>query len=176
MTQQIFYNAQVDISELPSAFELDWRPLQHAYRSLLLISTGFGCAVFITLVSLSLPFLNFPTWIPLTAVGVILCISGIQVLSIVKGFPYKGYALRVHDMLYRTGWLYKKQIAIPLIRVQHVDMRQGLIERIFGLYRINIYTAGGDSSDLTIPGLLEIEAQRLKKYILRETTSQDEEE
>jgi membrane protein YdbS with pleckstrin-like domain len=176
MEQHIFRNAQVDISLLPSAFDLQWMPLQRAYRRLLLLSTAFGCAVFIAIISLSLPLLNLPGWIPLTAMGVVLAVTAIQVLGIVKGFPYKGYALRQHDMLYRTGWLYKKQIAIPLIRVQHVDIRQGLFERVFGLYRINIYTAGGDSSDLTIPGLLEIEAQRLKEYILKETTSGDEEE
>jgi len=176
MAQLIFENGQVDLSSLPSAEHLDWSPLETSYKRLLLLSTAFGSAVLIAAVSFVLPFAQLPPWIPLGAVGLILLIGAVQVLAVLKGFPYKGYAVRMHDLLYRTGWLYKKQIAIPFTRVQHVDIRQGLFERFFGLYRLNIYTAGGESSDLTIPGLPEHKAQRLKEYILRETIARDEEE
>lgn len=161
---------------LPTADGLSWRPLEPAYRRLLLLSTAFSCAVFIALISLILPFTGLPMWVPLASVGFVLAFTLFQVFAIMMGFPYKGYAVRVRDVLYRTGWLFKKQIAVPLTRVQHVDMRQGMFERLFGLYRLNIYTAGGESSDITIPGLLEMDAQRLKEYILRETTWRDEEE
>jgi membrane protein YdbS with pleckstrin-like domain len=72
--------------------------------------------------------------------------------------------------------LYKQQIAVPFNRIQHVDIRQGILERAFGLSKLNVYTAGGQSSDITIPGLRDDQAQRLKEYILRETTTQDEQE
>ena len=176
MTQEIFQNGQVDILSLPTADGLTWTPLEDRYRRLLLLSTAFASAVFIAGVSLTLPLMEVPPWVALSAVGIILLIAAIQTLAIVKGFPYKGYAIRTHDLLYRTGWLYKKQIAIPFSRVQHVEIRQGIFERVFGLHRLNVYTAGGDSSDLTIPGLPERTAQRLKEFILRETTTRDEEE
>lgn len=176
MMQEIFRNAEVDLGQLPSAEDLSWRPLEPAYRRLLLLSTCFSCAIFVGLTMLILPFAGVPMWIPMAAVGLVLLITAVSVIAILKGFPYKGFALRARDILYRTGWLFKKQVAVPFMRVQHVDIRQGAFERLFGLYKINIYTAGGESSDITIPGLLETDAQRLKEYILRETTWRDEEE
>jgi hypothetical protein len=107
------------------------------------------------------------------AYAVVIVFTILQLISIYKGFVFKGYALRMHDILYKSGWLYKKQIAIPFNRIQHVDIRQGLFERAFGLSKLNVYTAGGQGSDITIPGLLDDDARKLKEYILRETTDAD---
>ncbi|HLF65197.1 MAG TPA: PH domain-containing protein [Saprospiraceae bacterium] len=176
MQQEIFQNVQIDLSLLPSAGGLDWKPLQQSYRRLLLLSVGLWCAVLIAGITIAIPVTQLPTWVPLLAYAVVIVFSLLQVIFIIKGFPYKGYALRMHDILYKTGWLYKKQIAVPFNRIQHVDIRQGVFERAFGLSKLNIYTAGGQGSDITIPGLLDEEAQHLKEYILRKTTAQDEEE
>ena len=174
--QEIFQNTQIDLSQLPAASDLVWRPLQRSYRQLLLLSSVLRCAVFIALITIVTPFVNIPIWLPFIAYIVVIAFTLFQILAIFLGFPYKGYAQRTHDVLYKTGWLYKKQIAVPFIRIQHVETRQGVFERAFGLSKINIYTAGGQSSDITIPGLPEDDARQLKEFILRETTSRDEEE
>ena len=174
--QEIFKNTQIDLSQLPTASDLAWRPLQRAYRQLLLLSSILRCAVFIALITIAFPFVEVPVWLPLVAYLFVIAFTLLQILAIFMGFPYKGYALRTHDILYKTGWLYKKQIAVPFTRIQHVETRQGIFERAFGLSKINIYTAGGQSSDITIPGLPEDVATRLKEFILRETTARDEEE
>jgi membrane protein YdbS with pleckstrin-like domain len=176
MQQEIFQNTQIDLSVLPSVGELNWKPLQRSYKRLLLLSTVLWCAAFIAGITIAIPIVNVPIWVPLLAYGFVISVALLQLLFIVKGFPFKGYALRMHDILYKSGWLYKKQIAVPFNRIQHVDIRQGVFERAFGLSKLNIYTAGGNSSDITIPGLLDEDAQRLKEYILRETIAQDEEE
>ncbi len=176
MQQEIFQNSQIDIALLPSVNDLEWKPLQPSYRRLLLLSTALWCAVFIAGITISIPLINLPIWISLLAYAVVIVISLLQLLFIVKGYPFKGYGLRMHDILYKTGWLYKNQIAVPFNRIQHVDIRQGVFERAFGLSKLNVYTAGGGGSDITIPGLLDEEAQRLKEFILRKTTVQDEEE
>jgi uncharacterized protein len=175
MAQEIFENTEIRLTELPSVDTLQWHPLERIYRRMLLLLAAFRCAVLVTVVVVIMPFVDIPAWIPLAVVCAILVVTLVQVLFIVQGFPYKGYAVRSRDVLYRTGWLFKRQIAIPLSRLQHIEVRQGILERLFGLSRINIYTAGGESSDLTIPGLPEQDAQRLKEYILRETTVSDEE-
>lgn len=176
MTQEIFQNGQVDISLLPTATDLTWKPLESGYRQMLLLLAALQFAVLVAVISLVLPFTDLPAWVPFIGLAAVALIAAVQVLSIVKGFPYKGYVLRTHDLLYRTGWLFKKQVAVPVGRIQHVDIRQGIYERAFGLYKINIYTAGGESSDITIPGLREQDAQRIKTFILNETALQDEEQ
>lgn len=40
---------------------------------------------------------------------------------------------------------------------------------MYSLYSLKIYTAGGHSSDLVIPGLAEDKAQGLKEFILKKT-------
>ncbi|MDX1479761.1 MAG: PH domain-containing protein, partial [Saprospiraceae bacterium] len=71
--------------------------------------------------------------------------------------------------------LYKRQTTIPFTRIQHVDVRQGVLERSYDLGKLNIYTAGGQGSDLSIPGLRFDEAQRLKAFILGKVTEDEEE-
>jgi membrane protein YdbS with pleckstrin-like domain len=44
-----------------------------------------------------------------------------------------GYAIREKDITYQSGWLWKSMTTIPFNRVQHCDIRQGLIDRQFGL-------------------------------------------
>jgi len=98
-------------------------------------------------------------------------ISGIAVLILftvvisVMGFPKKGYLLRERDISYKTGLIYYKQISVPFNRVQHVEVSQGILGKIFGLSSIKIYTAGGSASDLSIPGLAATDAQKLKAFI-----------
>ena len=90
-------------------------------------------------------------------------------------FPYKGYAIRQRDIIYKKGWLWKSVTTVPFNRVQHCDIKQGLIERQFNLSSLNVYTAGGQNSDLTIPGLEFEMAEKYKAFILK-TISSDEEE
>lgn len=108
-----------------------------------------------------------------TPPGLILAavISGIAVLILfivvisVMGFPKKGYLLRERDISYKTGLIYYKQISVPFNRVQHVEVSQGILLKIFDLSSIKIYTAGGSASDFSIPGLAVADAQKLKTFI-----------
>jgi len=102
----------------------------------------------------------------LTAIisGIVILIAYSITISIL-GFPKKGYLLRERDISYKTGLIYYKQISVPFNRVQHVEVSQGVLGKIFGLSSIKIYTAGGSASDLSIPGLAVADAQKLKAFI-----------
>jgi hypothetical protein len=105
--------------------------------------------------------------------GVILAfvITGIAVVIVystvisVLGFPKKGYLLRERDISYKTGLIFYKQISVTFNRIQHVEISQGILGKIFHLSSVKIYTAGGNASDLSIPGLLSTDAQKLKAFI-----------
>jgi membrane protein YdbS with pleckstrin-like domain len=77
------------------------------------------------------------------------------------------YAVREHDLLIRSGVVFRRWSAIPLARVQHVDTRQGPLERSFGLQRLLVYTASGVSADGVIPGLSEGDAHALRDALAR---------
>lgn len=77
------------------------------------------------------------------------------------------YGVRDHDLLVESGVLFRHTVSIPLDRIQHVDTRQGPLERAFGLSRLVIYTAAGVSADGSIPGLEEAQADALRDALVR---------
>jgi membrane protein YdbS with pleckstrin-like domain len=68
-------------------------------------------------------------------------------------FERWGYAIQEDQLLIAHGVLFRSMVAIPLGRVQHVDVRQGPIEQWLGLARLSVHTASGLGSDGVIPGL-----------------------
>lgn len=78
-----------------------------------------------------------------------------------------GYAIRERDLLVKSGVLLQRQSAVPHNRIQHVDTRQGPIERAFGLSSVVVYTASGLSSDGSIPGLDTQTAEALRDELAR---------
>ncbi len=77
------------------------------------------------------------------------------------------YALRPHDLWIGRGVLFRQQTVVPLSRLQHVDTRQGPIERLLGLSRLLVYTASGMAPDGGIPGLDKEVARRLRDDLAR---------
>ena len=91
-------------------------------------------------------------------------------------FKRQAYALREFDLLYRKGVIFRHLLAIPFNRVQHCEIKQGPIARAFGLSTLEIYTAGGQSSDLAIPGLPADTAAQLKNFIIQSTAQYDDQQ
>lgn len=112
-----------------------------------------------------------------------LWIGGIAIITVsmasfllrIYGFKRKKFAIRERDILYKEGLIWRSLTVVPFNRVQHAEVHQGPVERLFQLSRLKIYTAGGSTSDMTIAGLGPEEAYRMKHFILSKT-SEDEEE
>lgn len=83
------------------------------------------------------------------------------------------YAVREYDLLVQAGVLFRRWSAVPHNRIQHVDTRQGPLERALGLARLQVFTAAGMSADGSIPGLAEAEAERLRDILSRRGSIDD---
>ena len=77
------------------------------------------------------------------------------------------YAVREHDLLVQHGVIFRTWSSIPLNRIQHVDTRQGPLERALGLARLLVYTASGVSADGSIPALSVEVAEGLRDELSR---------
>lgn len=78
------------------------------------------------------------------------------------------YALREGDLLIARGVLVHTITAIPLARIQHVDIQRGPIEQWFGLAHVQIHTAsGGLRHDGGIPGLALADAEALRDTLIQ---------
>lgn len=72
-----------------------------------------------------------------------------------------GYLEKDDDLLLRRGILFRRHVAVPYGRIQYVDIRQGPLQRAFGLTYIVITTAGGGTAS-TFEGLKMAESERLR--------------
>ncbi len=109
--------------------------------------------------------------------GLILLFSLLVLYTLLMAFynyKLRGYALRENDIIYKSGVLTQTFTTIPFNRVQHCEISQGPIDRLFNLNSLLIYTAGGQGSDIKIVGLEPLEASQLKEYIVSSTLSSSE--
>jgi uncharacterized protein len=69
-------------------------------------------------------------------------------------------------LLMRYGILFVEERAVPVRRMQHVDLVRGPIERLFGLATLVVFTAGNEGSSFRVPGLRVARAQQLRDRIV----------
>jgi uncharacterized protein len=72
-----------------------------------------------------------------------------------------GYAEREDDLLVRHGLMWRTVVVVPYGRMQFVDVYAGVVDRMFGLAKVQLHTASA-RSDAYIPGLGPQEAARLR--------------
>jgi len=172
-----FTNLQIDTDELPRAGDLQMQPMAEVYRRESLTQM---LIIFIPLLVLSLVPQLFPITppqlktllllVPLT----ILLTGGLVTLLVLKQIKMKCYALRDHDIAYRSGLFWRKTTVLLFSRVQHVEVSSGPLQRKYGLASLKFFTAGGKSVDLKIEGLLREDAEKLKEFILLRSAGEHE--
>ncbi len=164
-----FTNLQVDTETLPRAATLDLHPLPPAHRREILAQGLITTGIFVlpSIIPLLIPAIPSAVRGVLWLVPVLVLLLGtlLTALALVR-FRRKGYALRQHDVVFRTGLFWRKTTVLPFDRVQHAEVTQGPLQRRFGLATLKFFTAGGSSVDLAIEGLLADDAERLRETVL----------
>ncbi len=92
--------------------------------------------------------------------------AALSVVMPTLSFQRWAYTRREHDLLIARGVLVRTVTSVPVLRVQHVDVRQGPLERSLGLARLAIYTASGSGADGVLPGLLLADAEALRDSLI----------
>lgn len=159
------------LTELPDIEELEFTPMSRLYPGLnLLINLCFFLILLLITVALQWQnWLSLPAFIAahLDSTRVGLSIAAV----LVPGYFYladrrKGYALRQHDLSYRSGLIFISVITQPVLRIQHVELKRGPIERKAGLASLQVFSAGGAMHTFAIPGLPLAKAKQIRRFIL----------
>ncbi|WP_229400013.1 PH domain-containing protein [Micromonospora okii] len=95
------------------------------------------------------------------AVGAVVLVGAVRVVTIVRAVHAWGYAEREDDLLVRHGLLVRRLSVVPYSRMQFVDVSAGPLERAFNLATVQLHTAAA-ASDARVPGLRPAEASRLR--------------
>jgi hypothetical protein len=166
--QMIFENAQVPVSELPRAENVDFQSLATNYRMVELIGTtiffSFLLAGWFVFYFVNPTKLAWLPWLLLAGWGLLFLLG---LAAAIRRYAAEGYALREHDILHKHGVWWRTVTAIPYNRMQHCEISRGPVESAFGLATLKVFTAGGSSSDIGIEGLPVEEAQRVKEFITK---------
>lgn len=106
---------------------------------------------------------NGPVWL-LTSISVI---SYAMVAAWVPQRRYKriGYQLGDKTLRVARGYLFRVDTIVPFVRVQHIDLSQGPIERLYDLSSLVVHTSGTLNSTVTLPGLPTAIAARMRDTI-----------
>lgn len=161
-------NKQLDAEYVDRIGDLCYFPLERKYQKVQLIKM---ICVYLVMMGLSLFLLladDFSHRYLVTACleGGLLLALVINILFLPKAYAYKGFAIREHDITYRSGIIFPSVITVPFCKIQQVGVRQAPIARIFGLYAVDIVNGAQLLAKVTIPGLKEKRANEIKALIL----------
>jgi uncharacterized protein len=80
---------------------------------------------------------------------------------------YRRLRYRLTERLLQVvrGWLFHTDTMVPFVRVQHIDVTRGPIEKLFGTATLVVHTAGTHNSIVTLPGLAPDRAAELRDII-----------
>ncbi|QEG22431.1 PH domain-containing protein [Mariniblastus fucicola] len=73
----------------------------------------------------------------------------------------------------RRGVWWKHLQAIPWARVQHADVSQGPLQRMYGVGTLTVHTAGTSNSSVNFEGLAHEVAIQLRDEVIRQRASGD---
>ena len=81
-------------------------------------------------------------------------------------YRYTAYRVSERGMRIRRGVVWRTVSSVPRSRVQHTDVSQGPIERMFGLATLVIYTAGTHHASVLLSGLAHDTALRIRDHLI----------
>lgn len=161
-----FTNETLDLSTLPRYEEVILTQLHPKYWRVVVLNN----LLLFLVVGIAFVFGIFwidevkEHFVPILLLFIILL--AITFLLVRVGYKKKGFAFRNHDVIYRSGIISTNTMVIPYNRIQHVALHEGFIARFFGLATVEIFTAGGNSSDLEIHGIEKSQAEDIKQLLM----------
>lgn len=170
-------NVQIDVDKLPSVDDVRLIPLEKNYLRVRLIVWLVWTVIFVGMYLVAYIIFDVYTvqWLFLSASFLILFLILLIFVFSYFGYNYMFYAVRQKDIMFTRGLVIRTTTVVPFNRIQHIEVGHGPVDRFFGLATLKVFTAGGQSSDLQIPGLSRVKAQQLKDFITRKAALDEEE-
>ena len=97
----------------------------------------------------------------------LLALTGvIYILYTILFWMRYNYSIQEQEFLLESGLFIKKKMNIPLERIHGVQISQGLVQRLFGLVKLEVETAGGGKkAEVSLVALERMEAERLRTVL-----------
>lgn len=165
-TETSFTNEVIDLDSLPKHEDVELSRSHPDYWKIICINL----LIFFGLLGITIGILLFFDEIRPNAkwmIPVYLALLASFFLVFRIGFKKRGYAIRTHDVIYKSGIIAESTTIIPLNRIQHIELNEGLFSRIYKLGSLQLFTAGGQTGHIHISGIAIDEAKRIRDLLLK---------
>ena len=158
---------QIDEAAQPPLTEPPLQSAQPGYQTLLRIRWG------VWMVVLVLPFIVADALIirPIGGAWGVLSLVAIAIGLVwrtpQRQFAHLGFAMSDDRLRVAHGYMFHTDTIVPFVRIQHIDVGQGPLERLCGVAHIVVHTAGTHNSIVTVPGLDRDAAHAMREAIRR---------
>ncbi|MGA9650851.1 MULTISPECIES: PH domain-containing protein [Pedobacter] len=166
MPTETFTNEAIDIEKLPKYEEIQLIQPHSDYWKIICINlltvlglAAIGAAILIIFIDEIRPN-------ALLIIGIYFVMAVLLFLLFRASFKKRGYAIRTKDVIYKSGIIAESTTIVPLNRIQHIELNEGLLSRIYKLGSLQIFTAGGQSGHLHIAGIPINEAKSIRDLLL----------
>lgn len=111
-------------------------------------------------------------WLPVWAAPlVVLLLAGWSIgVAAPRRWARWGWAWTGRELHVASGWLHLRHTIVPAARVQHIDVAQGPLERMFGVATLVLHTAGTANSEVHLPGIARQTAEEIRDAIREQLT------
>ncbi len=172
-TKEISYmsNRQIGIGITDPIEGLRYEPVSPKYRSVQIVGAAIVYAL-LAVIALLLLMLAGNLWWCVAAESVIAASFIINLAVLRKAYLFKGYALREHDITYRSGVIFPKITTVPFSRIQQVGISQNPVSKFFGLCAIDVVNGAQGLSSIAVRGLTKEKADVIRNVITQRLNSQ----
>ncbi|WP_294120217.1 PH domain-containing protein [Sphingomonas sp.] len=152
------------------AIPADLQPVEPAYRQALQMKAAvFWVPMF--LVALAVDRIALvETPVPPLLLPLLVALIAFLAIVIAPNRVYRRLGYAIDGRLLRTvrGWLFHTDTIVPFVRVQHIDVTRGPIDKLFGTASLVVHTAGTHNSLVVLPGLAPDRAAEIREAIRSE--------
>jgi uncharacterized protein len=155
---------------------ITWTPLEPGQLKAMRISAAITGAILLAVaVGLDVGlFLNAKMPFGLVTVPVGLLLLHFVFVTPARRFRRWGYAKTEDELHVAHGVLVHTETSIAFHRVQHIDVAQGPIERMCGVWELVLNTSGTLNSRIRLPGLSRATAEALRDEIRQRIRAEPE--
>lgn len=167
MNVKTMTNRQLEAESIDRIDNLTYEPLERKYMKVQFADT---LIIYMLMMSLALLLLfieemSFRYTLLIVTESILAVAAAINLMLIPKAVAFKGFAVREHDITYRSGIIFPSVTTVPFRKIQQVSIRQTPASRIMGLYSVSVSSGAQTLSEIRIPGLTGKRANEIKTLI-----------
>jgi uncharacterized protein len=148
------------------AIPADLQPVERGYRNALRARAAiFWVPLFVASIVVNRALLSQTIFSG--ALPALIALIGLLAIVVAPERVYRRLGYAIDDRLLRVvrGWLFHVDTVVPFVRVQHIDVTRGPVDKLFGTASLVVHTAGTHNSIVVLPGLSPERAAEIREAI-----------